>query len=167
MDTLLLRWVAVWTMSRHEKLVHDHLKEKEVEVFLPLVEVPSTRKDRKQMIQVPVFPGYLFAHIEPNNGYAVKTTRGVVAVVGPSPSQYSFVPDAEIDAVRTMVESRLTIDPYPYLTVGSPIRVKSGPLQGLEGILVQKRGKFRVVVSVNLLGKSISAEVSAEQIEKL
>ena len=154
-------------MSRHEKLVHDHLREQSVEAFLPLLQVPSTRKDRKQTIEVPVFPGYLFAHIDPDDGYAVKTTRGVVAIVGTSPLQYSFVPDEEIEAVRTMVESRLKIDPYPYLNVGTPIRVKSGPLQGLEGILVEKRGKFRIIVSVNLLGKSICAEVSADQLERI
>jgi transcription termination/antitermination protein NusG len=167
MDTLALRWVAVWTMSRHERLVRDHLLEKNVDVFLPLLVVPSTRKDRKKTIEIPVFPGYLFAHVQPDDGYAIKTTRGVVAIVGPSPLQHSFVSDGEIEAVRTMVESGLKVDPYPYLNVGTLIRVRNGPLLGLEGILVEKRGNFRVIVSVHLLGKSICAEVSADQLERI
>ena len=167
MDASLPHWVAVWTRSRHEKFVRDQLIERDVEVFLPLMEVPSQRKDRSKIIEVPVFPGYLFAHIPLNDGYTVRTTRGVVQILGASPNLYSPVPDEQIAYVRTMVQSELPLDPHPYLKVGTLVRVKSGPLRGVEGILVEKRNHRRIVVSVDLLGKSISTEVSADQIEAI
>jgi len=165
MDASPLHWVAVWTRARHEKFVRDQLAEKEVEVFLPLVTVPSQRKDRRQSIELPVFPGYLFARIELSDGYAIKTTRGVVQILGSVPGVYTPVPDEQIVYVRTMVESQLAVDPHPYLKIGNVVRVRKGPLQGIEGILIEKRNHWRIVVSVDLLGKSIAAEVSADEIE--
>jgi len=166
MDASRLHWVAVWTRSRHEKFVRDQLLGKEVEVFLPLMEVPSQRKDRRKSVELPVFPGYLFAHIELTDGYEVKTTRGVVQILGSLPGVYTAVPDEQIAYIRTMVESQLPIDPHPYLRVGNVVRVKKGPLKGIEGILIEKRNHWRIVVSVDLLGKSIAAEVSADEIER-
>ena len=166
-DVSPLHWVAVWTRSRHERFVRDQLVEKDVEVFLPLMKVPSQRKDRHKTVDVPVFPGYLFAHIPLNDGYAIKTTRGVVQILGSLPGVYTAVPDEQIAYVRTLVESQLPIDPHPYLKVGSVVRVRKGPLKGIEGILIEKRNHWRIVVSVELLGKSISAEVSADQIEAI
>ena len=167
METLTPRWAAVWTRSRHEKLVRDHLVGKDIEVFLPLVERPSLRKDRREMVEQPVFPGYLFARLTPYDAAIVKATRGVVQILGPAPDSFSTVPDEQVEAVRTMVESRLTVDPYPYLKVGTRVEVKHGPMKGLQGILVDRRKRLRLVISVDLLGKSISAEVSAEQVEEL
>ena len=167
METLTLRWAAVWTRSRHEKLVRDHLVGKDIEVFLPLVERPSRRKDRRETVEVPVFPGYLFARLTPYGASTVKETRGVVQILGPEPGRHSIVPDDQVEAVRTMVESHLTVDPYPYLKVGTRVEVRHGPLMGLQGILVERRKQLRLVVSVDLLGKSICAEVSAEQVEEL
>jgi len=160
--------MAVWTRSRHEKVVTDHLVGKDIEVFLPLVTVPSTRRDRRVMVDVPAFPCYLFVHLDRVDGsriYDVKTTRGVVRILGPSPTDYSIVPDDQIEAVRTLVMSRLRVDPFPYLKVGARVRVRSGPLKGLEGTLVRKKNRLRVVVSVHLLCQSVAAEVSADQIE--
>lgn len=167
MEVLSPHWVAVWTSSRHEKLVHDQLSNRGVEVFLPLVETPSRRKDRRKTIDLPVFPGYLFARLVRSEAHTVKSTRGIVRILGPTPDEYSVVPDGQIQAVRTMVESCLTIDPFPYLKEGTMVRVKNGPLEGLEGILLEKRKRLRIVVSVDLLGESISSEISAEQVETL
>ena len=160
-----LRWLAVWTRSRHEKLVRDALASNSVEVFLPLLTLPSRRRDRRKTIQLPAFPCYLFAHLDPADAYVVKTTRGVVQILGPRPLEYTFVPEDQIEAIRTMVESSLKVDPFPYLKVGTPVRVKSGPQKGQEGILIEKRKRLRFVVSVHLLSQSVSAEVSADQLE--
>lgn len=159
------KWLAVWTRSRHEKLVRDHLDSRGVEVFLPLLTLPSRRRDRSQLVEIPAFACYLFARIEPSEAHVVKTTRGVVRLLGPTPMEFSVVPDADIEAVRTMVESSLRIDPFPYLKVGSRVRVKNGPLKGIEGTLVKKNKRLRVVVCVELLSQAISAEVSADDIE--
>ena len=162
---MVAKWLAVWTRSRHEKLVRDHLTGKGYEVFLPLLTIPSRRRDRHKMVDVPAFPCYLFTRLDPADAYVVKVTRGVVRLLGPSPTDYSIVPDEQVEAVRTMVESSLRIDPFPYLKVGTRVRVKSGPLKGLEGTLVEKHKRMRVVVSVDLLCRSICAEISGDEIE--
>ena len=162
---VIRNWLAVWTRSRHEKLVRDHLLGRGIEVFLPLLHVSSRRRDRRAMVDLPAFPCYLFARPELSDACHIKTVRGVVRVLGPSPTSYSIVPDHQVEAVRTMVEGTLRVDPYPYLKVGSRVRVKSGPLKGLEGTLVRKEKRLRVVVSVDLLCQSIAAEVSADEVE--
>lgn len=162
---MVLQWMAVWTRSRHEKLVRDHLEGKSIEAFLPLLNVPSTRRDRRQMIDLPAFPCYLFVHLPPSDTYEVKTTRGVVRILGPTPTDYSIVPDEQVEAVRTMVASTLKVDPFPYLQAGKRVRIIRGPLKGLEGVLIQKRNRCRFVVNVDLLSQSISAEVSADELE--
>ena len=159
-------WVAVWTRSRHEKSVRDDLASRSLEVFLPLLEMPSRRKDRRKTVDLPVFPGYLFVNLtSPDSPHVVTSTRGVVRILGPSATEYSIVPEGQVNAVRTMVESRLRIDPFPYLKTGAIVRVKVGPLMGLEGVLIEKRTHCRLVVSVDLLGQAISTEISAEQVE--
>jgi transcription antitermination factor NusG len=161
----MVSWMAVWTRSRHEKLVRDHLAAQEVEVFLPLLNIPSSRRDRQKMIDLPAFPCYLFARLDPCDAYVVKTTRGVVSILGPKPMDYSVVPDEQVEAVRQMLTSTLKVDPFPYLQKGTRVRIKSGPLEGIEGILVEKRNRCRFVVNVDLLNQSIATEVSGEQIE--
>jgi transcription antitermination factor NusG len=163
--TLATHWVAVWTRSRHEELVHSQLVGRDIEVFLPLFEAPSRRTDRRKMVELPVFPGYLFARIEPIQGHIVNATRGVVRVLGPTRSEYSVVPDEQVEAVRRMVESTLRIEPFPFLKVGTRVRVKNGPLRGVEGTLIERRKRFRLVVSVDLLQQAVAAEISAEQVE--
>ncbi len=166
-EALQAHWRAVWTRSRHEKLVRDHLAGQDIEVFLPLMECPSQRKDRRKMVELPVFPSYLFARLTVTEMPVVKSTRGVVQILGPTPTEYSIVPEEQVRAVRTLVESRLKVDPFPYLKVGTMIRVKNGPLEGLEGILVEKRKEFRIIVSVDLLGQSVSSEISGDQVEMI
>lgn len=158
-------WLAVWTRAHHEKTVRDHLDALSVETFLPLLHLDSRRRDRKATVDIPAFPGYLFARIPVSDAYVVKTVRGVVQVLGPTPTEYSIVPDCQVEAVRKMVESRLRVDPFPYLKVGSRVRVKTGPLMGLEGVLVKKRSGLRLVVNVDLLSQSIAAEISAADVE--
>lgn len=165
MVSVASRWVAVWTRSRQEKSVYERLLGAGLEAFLPLLKVPSTRKDRRKMIQTPAFPGYLFARVRGSQDHIVRYTRGVVRILGPTPTQYSIVPDDRIEAVRRIVESELQVDPFPYIKVGSPVRVKSGPLRGLSGYLMQKRRKLRFVVTLDLLRKGVAVEVSADQVE--
>ena len=158
-------WLAVWTRAHHEKTVRDHLDALSVETFLPLLHLESRRMDRRATMDIPAFPGYLFAHLPVSDASIVKTVRGVVQVLGPTPTEYSIVPDTQIEAVRRLVESRLRVDPFPYMKVGSLVRVKSGPLKGLEGVLVKKRSGLRLVVDVDLLCQSIATEISAADVE--
>lgn len=159
------QWMAVWTRSHHEKTVRDYLVALSVEVFLPLLALPSRRRDRRASMEIPAFPGYLFVRLPAHEAHVVKTARGVVRILGPSPVEYSVVPDAQVEAVRRMLETHLRVDPFPYLKVGTRVRVKSGPLRGLEGTLVKKRNGLRLVVDVDLLCQSIATEISAEDVE--
>jgi transcription antitermination factor NusG len=145
--------------------VYDQLVARELEVFLPLLTVPSTRRDRRVMVDVPAFPGYLFAKVWGGQDQIVSYTPGVVRILGPSPLEYTTVPEGQIEGVRRLLESELRVDPYPYLKAGTPVRMKSGPLRGLEGYIIEKRRQLRFVVAVDLLQKGVATEVSADQVE--
>ncbi|MCF6147838.1 MAG: UpxY family transcription antiterminator [Candidatus Kuenenia sp.] len=168
MERNIAYWFAVHTKSRHEKQVDSFLKEKNISSFLPLVKVISRRRDRRKFIDVPLFPGYLFVNISLDNIYEVKSTRGVVRIVGNEENlEPSPIPDVEIHNLKTLINSNVSIDPYKYLQKGTRVRVVSGPLMGLEGMLVKRKTNYRVVISINLLQKSTSAEISIADVESI
>ncbi|MBM4055406.1 MAG: UpxY family transcription antiterminator [Planctomycetes bacterium] len=168
MERNVAYWFAVHTRSRHEKQVDSFFREKNINSFLPLMKIISRRRDRKKFIDVPLFPGYLFVNVSLDNIYEVKSTRGVVRVIGNGESfEPSPIPEAEINNLKTLINSNVSIDPYKYLQKGTRVRVISGPLMGLEGILIKRKTHYRVVVSVNLLQKSTSAEISIADIESI
>jgi transcription antitermination factor NusG len=151
-------WFAVRVRSNQERTAIAHLRERGYEQFAPSYKSERRWSDRKKEIDQYLFPGYIFCRCDPGDRLAVLTSPGVVDLVGfgrtPEP-----IPDLEIDRVRRMVESGLLITPYPFLNVGQTVLIERGPLTGLEGILVELKGKRRLVVSINLLQRSVSAEV--------
>ncbi len=167
MDRNVAYWFAVHTRSRHEKQVDSFLKEKCIDSFLPLTKTLSRRKDRVKFVDLPLFPGYLFAYITIDNLYDVINTRGVVRIIGADHSTPIPIPEKQVNDIRLLVNSRVQLDPYQYFVSGTKIRVKSGPLMGIEGILLKKKTNYRVVVSVDLLQRSASAEVSIADIEPI
>lgn len=167
MDRNVAYWFAVHTRSRHEKQVDSFLKEKRIDSFLPLIKTPSRRKDRLKFIDLPLFPGYLFVNISPNNIYDVINTRGVTRIIGTDNLTPLPIPEKQVNDIKLLVNSNIKLDPYKYLATGTRIRVKSGPLVGIEGILLEKKANYRVVVSVDLLQRSASAEVCIADIESI
>ena len=161
------QWHAVHTRSRHEKKVYSELCAREVEAFLPLIRVPSSRRDRRAEYDKPLFPGYLFVRIPAERAWDVLSVRGVARILGPRPLEYSVVPEHEIESIRTLVESRLRLDPFPCLRVGQMVRIKRGLLKGVEGRLIERRGRLRIVVSVELLGRAVAADVRADDVEPI
>lgn len=162
-----LKWYAVWARSRHEKIVAEELWRKQIEVFLPLYEKVSQWADRKKLIQWPLFPGYLFVHVPlRERRLDIITTQGVVKIVGLNGTPVD-IPDQQIEAVKRFVFSTLPIDPYPYIGVGDRVRITRGPLRDLEGILIQKKNKYRFVLSVNLIMQAASCEIDACDVEKI
>lgn len=159
-----LEWFAVWTRSRHEKLVRDQLAERQVEVFLPTIIKWSRWKDRKKKVDWPLFPGYCFARFAVANRLAVLKCDGVVAIVGanghPSP-----IPAIEITSIRQLIASELSFDPCPLIKEGTMVEVKSGPLKGVVGRLVRKGAHARLVLSVDLIGQAVSVEVDAADVK--
>ena len=153
-----LSWYAVRVRSNFERITGTHLHERGFEEFIPCYKVERRWSDRKKQIDQFLFPGYVFCRFNPQNRLLVLTAPGVVDVVGwgkvPEP-----IPDEEIERVRKMVESGVLVTPWPYLELGQTVLIEQGPLAGTEGILIEVKGRCRLVVSINLLKRSISAEV--------
>lgn len=162
-----VHWYAVHTRSRHEKMVHQVLTDYGIESFLPLRRVHSQWKDRKKWVELPLFPGYLFVHTSAEQNLLVRSTRGVVRMLGPHPLKPSIVPDREVENVRRLVQTHVRVDPYPYLKEGQLICVKRGPLRGVEGIIIRKANRCLLVISVKLLGQAVAVQISAEDVEGL
>lgn len=159
-------WYAIYTCARHEKSVSQQLERKCVEHFLPLYEAVHRWKDRRVRVQLPLFPGYLFVRIAPCQRLKVLEVPSVVRMVG-----FNGVPAAlaeeEILSLRSGLAGDLRIEPHPYLKVGRRVRVVRGPLAGREGILVRKKDCLRLVISIDLIMRSMAVEVDAADVEPL
>lgn len=151
-------WYAIRVRTRHESPVAGSLEGKSLQPFLPTY--PSVRKwsDRLKSVDLPLFPCYLFCRFDIRNRMPVLSTPGVVEIVsaGKIPA---CVPDQEIMAIHTVVRSGLPALPWDYLTVGSPVYIARGPLAGLEGIALNVDKKYRLVISVPLLQRSVAVEI--------
>jgi len=158
-------WYALYTRSRFEKKMLSELTDRRVEVFLPMREILSRWKDRKKRIWVPLFPGYIFVnHVDtPENRFRILNVPGAVRFVG-FEGHAIPVPEEQIQYVRRFLESSIAIDPYPYIQVGTRVEVIAGPLKGIQGILVEKRGRFRFVLQVDLIRQAISVEIDASDV---
>lgn len=159
-------WYAVCTRHQHEKVVARSLEYKNFEIFLPLYKTRRRWQDRIKEITVPLFPGYLFVREGLERWLAILTTAGVHRIVscGDRPAA---IPPSEIEGVRRIVESTLRVEPHPFLRSGDWVRVKYGPIAGLEGILLRKKNTARLVLSVEMLGKSAAVEVDATDVERV
>ena len=158
-------WYAIWTRSRHEKLVRDQLEKKaDVDVFLPTIGKWSRWKDRKKKIDWPLFPGYVFARFVPDERIGVLKVDGVVQIISNN-GILSPIPDEEIDSIRTLVESELAYDPVPLIKEGDMVRVAHGPLKGVVGRLIRKGAHARLILSVDLIGQAVSVEVDAADVK--
>jgi transcription antitermination factor NusG len=151
-------WFALQIRSRYEKIAASLLCGKGYELFLPAYKSRRRWSDRIKELEVPLFPGYLFCRFNPLDRLPILVTPGVIQVVGIGKSPVP-VDDAEIAALQTAVQSGLPRQPWPFLQIGQRVRVECGPLCGLEGILVDFKGRHRLVLSVTLLQRSVAVEV--------
>ena len=160
------QWYALQTRSRHEKVVQDRLERRGVMTFLPTVTEIHRWSDRKKKVELPLFSCYLFARLNPTrvNRLRLLCVEGVFSFVG----QHGVglpIPDEQIEAVRTLASSQLPSSPYPFLKIGERVRVCSGSLNGLEGILVSRDGDSSLVISVDAIQRSMSVRVDGYDIE--
>jgi transcription antitermination factor NusG len=159
-------WWAIYTRHQHEKTVAENFSRNGLEVFLPLYSVVRQWKDRKKHLSLPLFPCYVFLRGEFERRIQVLSTPGVHSIVMinglPAP-----IPEVEIEAIRRAVESPLRVEPYPFLRRGDWVRIKSGPLADIEGILIRRKGSYRLILSAELLQKSIAIEVDSFSVEPL
>lgn len=161
-----LRWYAVQTWPRYEKKISAEFQRKEVETFLPLFSSKHQWSDRRRTVHLPLFPGYVFVRIGPAPRARIPVLRanGVVGFVG---ARGVGVPiqDEEIDSVRLLLAGGVAIQQYPFLNVGQRVRVRGGSLDAVEGILVKKNDDLSLVVSIDIIQRSISVRISGYQIE--
>lgn len=157
------RWYAAYTCTNHERRVAQQLDERRVENFLPLYRSVRRWKDRRKELQLALFPSYVFVHMDVKERVKVLQLPGVVNLVtfGGVPAA---LPDSEIETLRLGSACPTQIMPHPYLRVGRRVRVASGPFAGTEGILVRRREGCRVVVSIDLLMRSVALEVDEADI---
>ncbi len=156
-------WFALQTRSRYEHFVAAMLRGKGYELFLPVYTCQRRWSDRIKELELPLFPGYLFCRFNPLDRFPILVTPGVIQVVGIGKSPVP-VDDAEIVALQTAVQSGLPRQPWPFLQIGKRVRVEYGPLCGLEGILVDFKGRHRLVLSATLLQRSVAVEVDGASV---
>ena len=155
-------WYAVWTQSHFEQSVSQQLSAKGFDAFLPEMNVWSKRSGEQHLIRVPMFPGYLFVRDEMDKSSYIEIlkARGVVRILEDGWTRLTPVPDAEIDAIRQVVTADVPVYAHEHLAQGDRVEVVDGPLSGLKGLFVQdKPTKGRLVLTVELLGRSVAVEV--------
>lgn len=158
-------WYALHTRYQHEKVVAQILAHKQFDVFLPQYTAIHHWKDRDRRLSLPLFPCYLFIRGRLERRLDILTTPGVVGWVGVGGP--SVIPADEMEAVRRVVERIDKVEPHPYLACGDRVRVRTGPLAGMEGVLVRKKNLYRLVLSVEILQRSAAVEVDVSCVERV
>lgn len=160
-------WYAIWTRSHSEQLVADQLQAKGFDVFLPKIGIWSRRGGVRHVIKVPMFSSYLFLHevVDKQRYIEVQKARGIVRILGERWDRLAAIPDPEIETLQHALDAGANVIPHPYLHEGQRVRIVEGPLRGLEGLLVKNQSKKGLLVlSVNLLRRSVAAQVDCTQV---
>jgi transcription antitermination factor NusG len=158
------RWYAAYTSANHEKRVAEQLGVRLVEHFVPLYESMRRWKDRKVRLQLPLFPGYVFVRLAACERLRVLQVPGVARLVGFNGLPCAL-PDSDIEALKAGLASGIRAEPYPFQLVGRRVRVKAGPLEGLQGIVVRRKNRLRLVISLDLIHRAAAVEVEATDLE--
>lgn len=161
-----MRWYALYTVVRHEKAADRALKQKQIETFLPLREITSQWKDRKKRVLLPLFPGYLFVSTTLDHKLNILNTPGIVRILGTSGTP-APIPDDQIESIRKLLDSKVPFDPHPYMTEGKTVIVTHGPLQGIIGRILKRKGINKLLLSVDLIKRAVSVEVDIGIVELL
>jgi len=163
-----LEWFALRTRPRHEKMVAQQLETGGLEAFLPLCAQVRSWSDRRKIVELPLFPGYLFVRTSQivQERVRVFRARGVLGFVGPN-NQATPIPAQQIEAVRSLTQSQADIRPHPYLNIGQRVRIQNGALQGLEGILIRVANDQSLIVSVDLIQRSVVIRLEGYEVDGL
>lgn len=158
-------WHAVHVKARHEKIVAQVLEEKNIEVFLPMRAIQRKWSDRTKIVDFPLFPNYLFVFIELISKKIVLQTRGVVRIIGnPLPIE---IPVEDIESIKAFIRNKVEIDPYPHFVSGKAMEVTQGPFKGIRGILDRKKGKYRLVIRMDIIHMSAGIEIDIADVRML
>jgi transcription antitermination factor NusG len=161
-------WYVAYTKHQHEKNASDLLSRKGFTVFLPLYNAERRWKDRTKIVSLPIFPCYLFLRTNLDRKLDILRTPGVFWLVE-NDGHASAVPESEIEAIRTITVHSARVEPHPYSSLkdGDFVRIRSGPLAGIQGILTCVKNRYRVVLSVEVLQKAVAVEVELSSVEPL
>jgi transcription antitermination factor NusG len=160
----IVRWFAVYTNSHHEKSVARQLAQRDLETFLPLYETLRRWRNRCQVkVERPLFANYVFVHIDPRQRVRVLEVPGVIALVGFG-RNLAPLPDLEIEALRSGLD-RTRIEPHPYVAIGERVRIRTGVMIGLEGVLVRNGNNSRVVLTLEAIKMSVAVEIDSFNLE--
>jgi len=159
-------WYAIHTMPRHEKCIARQLQEKRVSTFLPLLQQVHRWSDRRSKVEVPMFTCYAFVRISQKIEERLKVLRtpGVLAFVG-SERQGTPIPDEQIENLQIAIREKIPCAVHPFMSAGQRVRIRGGSLNGVEGILMRQCGEQSVVISVELLRRSVSIRVEGFDME--
>ncbi len=165
-DKLVRSWYVLHTKSRFENVVNEGLTKKSIEIFLPKVKVRSKRRDRKAMIQVPLFPGYVFVKtdLNPYEHIEIVKTVGAVRMIGNRDGPVA-VPEVNIESLKIMVAGNNSVTTGRRFRKGDRVMVVDGPFAGVTGTFIRYKGKKRVVVYIEALGQFASVEVREDDVE--
>lgn len=158
------RWYALYTCARHEKRVAEQIERRQLSCFLPSYRCVRRWKDRRKELELALFPGYVFVHMSLSNKLKVLQVPGVVQLVS-FQGQPAALPAEEIDALRNRISGNAKVVPHPYLQAGRKVRVHSGPFQGLEGVIVRRKDRCRLIFSIDLIQRSLAIELDEADLE--
>jgi transcription antitermination factor NusG len=161
---LQLAWYAAYVCTRHEKQIARQLEERRVNCFLPLYRTVRRWQDRRKELDMVLFPGYVFVQLDLQDRLKVLQLPGVVRFVSFN-GHPATLPENDIERLRIGLGGGIRAEPHPYLKIGRRVRVKCGPLAGAEGILVRRKEKFRVVLSIDAIMRSVAVEVDEGDVE--
>jgi transcription antitermination factor NusG len=165
-DRPIGNWYALYTCARHEKRVAEQIEQRHISCFLPLYRSMRRWNDRCRELELALFPGYVFVRITSQDKLRVLNVPGAVRLVTFN-GHPAALPEQEIECLRRRQSNYGTIEPHPYLRVGRRVRVRSGPMQGLEGIIRRTKDKCRVVFSLDLIMRSVVVEVDEADLESV
>jgi len=159
-------WYALLTRARHEKIVAQRLREVEVTSFLPVVREVRKWSDRKKLVEFPLFSCYVFAKLSPTNEGRLKALRidGVCCLVG-TRGEGTPIPEEQIEAVRRITAESLAWQSHPFLKIGQRVRIRSGALDGVEGVLMARSGESTLVVSIDAIQRSLAVRIDGYAVE--
>ena len=157
-------WYALYTCPRHEKYVAEQIERRRFSCFLPLYRSVRRWKDRRKELELTLFPGYVFVRMALENRLQILELPGVVRLVSFN-GQPAVVPAEEIEVLRDRLSGAKSVEPHPYLRTGRRVRVRHGAMSGLEGIVVRRKERCRVVFSIDLIMRSVAVEVDEADLE--
>ena len=161
-----LSWYVLRVRANSERLAAEVLQQKGFTTFVPLYRTRRRWSDRVKEVEVPLFSGYTFCKFDPQYRLPILTTPGVTSIVG-SGDRPIPVEESEIVAVQLMLKSGFALGPWPFLNNGQSVLIKHGPLEGVEGLVLATKNKYRLVVSISLLQRSVSVEIDSDCVTPL